>query len=373
MSESPINLPAIRSSAVELMDRRTDSWTAVVEQVAVLATRISDTELVPKQLRGKPAAVAAVILYGREIGLPPMTALRTSYVVDGRVALAAETMRGLVLAAGHELIYREATTARCVAAGRRRGSETWSEVEWNLDIARAAGLLPADPRSGWTRYRRAMLKARATAELCRDVFPDVIGGFAAVEELDDEPPRGDAEPAAPPRKLRRAAPRPAEPEAQTPRPDSASPTGPGEVPLPGEEGYDELAENAPEPVQEPVQPVQQPVQRDTSSWRLTDRQRTKMHTVFGELEVNDRDLRLRLSSLIVGRDLTSSNDLTRGEAVALIDTLERIAASNVMREAMRQIVMADDPLAALDEVAAQAGFSTVIQPTDNPEPEEPPE
>ena len=178
----------------DLLDRRTDSWIAVVEDVAVLAARIADTELVPAAIRGKPAAVAAVILYGREIGLQPMTALRTSYVVNGRVALAAETMRGLVLGAGHTLVYREATTARCIAAGQRRGQEAWQEVEWTLDQARRAGLTG----QSWQRYPRQMLKARATAELCRDLFPDVIGGFSALEELDEAP--ADSTPTGPPKR-----------------------------------------------------------------------------------------------------------------------------------------------------------------------------
>jgi hypothetical protein len=368
MTEQPINLPALRSSAVELMDRRTDSWTAVVEQVAVLATRIADTELVPRPLRNKPAAVAAVILYGREIGLPPMTALRTSYVVNGSVALKAEVMRALILAAGHRFLFVEASSAKCIAAGCRAGSEDWQQVEWTIDLARKAGVT-GNP--AWQNYPRQMLKARATAELARDLFPDVIGGFVALEEIDDGP--ASPEPSAPPRRLRRAAPRPAAPESvPTPRPGTAESIPPGEVPLPGEEGYDELLEKP----TEPPQPVPgddtsaeepKPERRDTSSWAVTDRQLTKLHTVFAELDVQDRDLRLRIASLVVKRDLATSKDLTRGEAIALIDTLERIANSAQMRTAIRQIVQADDPMAALDEVAARVGLDVP------PATEEPPD
>lgn len=181
-----------------MLEPRTDSWTAVVERVAKLATQIQQTDLVPKALRGKPDTIAAVILRGREIGLPPMTALATMYVVNGRAAMSAEGMRGLVLAAGHQIQYMEATGHTCTVRGRRRDTAAvgiigadpvWHEVTWTLDMARQAGLM-SNPT--WKSYPRAMLKARATAELARDLFPDVIGGYAAVEEVDpsaaiDEP------------------------------------------------------------------------------------------------------------------------------------------------------------------------------------------
>ena len=152
----------------------TDSWAQVVAAVGRLAGMIAYTEFVPASYRGNEAAVAAAILYGREVGLPPMTSLREIYVLDGRPALYAEAMRGLVLAEGHEFEYREATGATCTARARRRGSTKWAEVTWTLDDARRAELIR--PRSNWQKYPRAMLKARATAELCRDLFSDVLHG-----------------------------------------------------------------------------------------------------------------------------------------------------------------------------------------------------
>lgn len=163
----------------------TDSWTGMLVSVAQLAERIAETDFVPQAMRGSAAAVTAAILYGREVGLPPMTALTQVYVYDGRPALYAEAMRALVLAAGHELEIRQATGASVTVAGRRRGSDRWQEVVWNLDMARAAGLVR--DRSGWSKFPRAMLVAKATAELCRQLFPDVIHGFRAMEDLSNEP------------------------------------------------------------------------------------------------------------------------------------------------------------------------------------------
>ena len=172
----------------------TDSWTYVVAEVAKLAQHIAGTEFVPKGLRGNAPAVCAAILYGREVGLPPMTSLRDIYVTNGRPAMYAEAMRGLVLAAGHDIEVTESTGAVCTMRSRRKGRTEWTApVSWNLDMARAAGLLPAKPDSAWNHYPRQMLVARCTAELCRRDFPDVIHGMTTVEEVDDRPREADSE------------------------------------------------------------------------------------------------------------------------------------------------------------------------------------
>jgi hypothetical protein len=371
----------LRDQRVALVTPRTDSWIAVVEDVAVLAQRIAGTELVPAALRGKAPAIAASILYGREIGLPPMTALRSVYVVNGQVALKAETMRGLILAAGHELVFTESTSARCVARGRRKGAEDWSEVTWTIDDAKRANLRG----TGWSGYPRAMLKARASAELARDLFSDVISGFVALEEQDDADPdvHHDGTDARPTRRARRttkpAPAEPADPVSAAPVDTPAAETG--TIPLPGEPGYDDVVTTAP-PADVDIPPsaedngspggATQEDTRDTSTWSTYPAQRTKLHALFTEMGVRDREVRLRLASLVIGRPLASSNELTRGEASLLIDTLEKVNASEGMRDALTRVLRADDPLAELDLLAARIGtFAGAAEPPEEPREEDP--
>jgi hypothetical protein len=167
---------------MDLRDPQTDSWTDVLEQVADLANKIAKTDFVPEGFRGNIAATAAAILYGREVGLGPMQALSSLHSIKGRVAMSAEAMRAQALAAGHDLAITESTTAKCTVKGRRRNSEEWTTVTWTIDNARQAKL----GGDNWTKYPRQMLQARATAELCRLIFADVIHGLAAVEELEQE-------------------------------------------------------------------------------------------------------------------------------------------------------------------------------------------
>lgn len=147
-----------------------------------LAQKIAGTEFVPSALRGKPEAVLACMLAGNELGLPLMTSLSKIHVVDGRPGLASETMRALVLAAGHELWVEEKSTTAVTVGGQRAGSSRAQRVTWTIEDARSAGLAG---KGNWNKYPRAMLTARAMAELCRDLFPDVIGGLYSVEELQD--------------------------------------------------------------------------------------------------------------------------------------------------------------------------------------------
>jgi hypothetical protein len=378
----------------QLLQPATDSWVAVVSDVSKLAGVIADTDMVPKALRRNVPAVTAAILYGREIGLAPMTALRSVYVVNGSVALRAETMRALILAAGHDFEFVETTSALATVRGRRRGSDTWRELTYTIDDARAAGLAQGD---NWRKHPRRMLKARATGDLATEKFPDVIGGFQVLEEVDDTAQPPGPEPAAATRKVTRhktaspaashaarageapqspsEAPQGAqdapEPPARTmaptqppeppQKPPASAPTPPeqqtpGLIPLPGEPGYDTLGLAEPEtaPAADSTPTAGATPKRDTSGYQPTQAQIIKIHTIYGQLGVTDPDIGRALTGIAAGRDgPTSTLELNRGEAVQLIDTLELIQASEFLRETITNILEAEDPQAALAELAEQ--------------------
>lgn len=331
-----------------------DSWTGVMPDVVKLAEHIAMTEFVPKGLRGKPAAVAAAVLAGREQGIGPMTALTHMHVVEGRPTMSAELKRARVLAAGHEITFDEMSVTRCIIRGRRRGQDSWTTVTWTAEDARRANLQNKD---NWRKHPRRMLQARATSELCDLLFPDVVGGLPTTEEARDD--GGDytdaTAPAEAEKPKRRTAQRrttakaaetaPAkEPEAKaSPNPPrTAAPRA--EVPpppLPGEDGYDEPPAPAAPPADEPPAPAP----RDEP---VTKAQLTKIATTFTAIEWTDRADRLRAASTIVGRPLKTSKDLTKGEASTLIDTLEMVANG-------------PDPAIRLGELLAQVRESEADQ------------
>lgn len=215
----------------------------VMENAWGLAQQIARTEFVPVALRGKPEAVMAAILTGHEVGLPPMASLSKIHVIEGRPTLSAEAMRALVLSLGHELWFEEINNTRATVVGVRAGSTRETRVTWTTDDAKKAGL---EGKKNWRSFPRAMLEARATGELCRLIFADVLGGISyTTEEIDDgvldvEPapdddgPAGEVKPitrkAAPAKKT--AAKKAAAPKAAPP---AGSATAPPLPPLPGEE------------------------------------------------------------------------------------------------------------------------------------------
>jgi hypothetical protein len=159
-----------------------DGWITVVGDVAKLADYIAETDFVPKGLRNRPAAIAACILTGRELGIGPMASLKSIHMVQGVPSLSAEYKRARALAAGHQIVIDETNSTRCIARGRRSGAENWLTITWTIDHAKRAKL---DGKDVWKQYPQRMLQARATGELCDLLFPDATLGLPTTEELED--------------------------------------------------------------------------------------------------------------------------------------------------------------------------------------------
>lgn len=295
----------------------------IAQSAWAIAHRVAGTEFVPAALRGKPEATLACMLFGHEAGVGPMQSLSKIHVIEGRPAMAAELMRALVLNAGHDIWVEESTTTRVTVCGHRSGTpeNRVSKVTWTMDDAKRAGL---DGRQNWRKYPRAMLLARATAELVRAMFPDVTSGIShTIEELQD----GDvAEPEPVAEVIATVAP------AETPDPPVVI-----ESPMAADDGDvidAEVVEIVPDPVpDEPVAVagddpgVSEPEtgDGDTGGPRLTGPQMLALR--FQNAGITDRGARLSFVSEIVGRTVRSGNDLTADEIRQVVDVLDSDGAT----------------------------------------------
>ena len=309
-----------------------DSWVHILAPVGDLAAKIAGTDFVPKDFRGKPAAVAGAILFGRELGLPPMTTLKNTYVVHGTPDLSAEAQRALVLAAGHEIEFEEVTATRCKMRGRRVGSEVWTQAQYTMDEAKQSG--DFSKNANYKSRPQEMLIARCTSRLCSMIFPDVTGGFSSavnvplVQSEDDTAPPAEQpkvtvqqEPKkAPARRKPKAEPK-AEPKQPEPAQESSEP------PLPGEEGYEEfnsaetgeildaeVVEEAPE-----LPTLEEPDTRQP----LTADQSHRITVALKALELGKVD-GLALYSEVCGRPVKATRDLSRTEAGLVLAHLETL-------------------------------------------------
>lgn len=166
-----------------------------VDEARSLAETIAKSSLLPAALVGKSADVLVQILAGRELGLEPMTAIRSIHIINGKPTLAADAMVGLVLGSGlaEYFAQTDASATSVTYETKRRGSPVAQRVTWTMDDARRAGVT-GNPT--WAKYPRQMLAARCKSELARSAYPDVLAGVYDPDEL--SVPVRQPEPVAPP-------------------------------------------------------------------------------------------------------------------------------------------------------------------------------
>jgi hypothetical protein len=244
-----------------------------------------------------------------------------------------------VLAAGHEIEIVESTAAKATVVGRRAGSDSTSPpFTWTLDRARRARLAGKD---NWVKYPEAMLLARASTDLCRAVFPDVIAGLASTEEWTDEiapetatttrraRTRGIAPaPAAAPEIGAAATPPAAAPieadiVSDSEHRDEAPETGSDEIP-----GSDTPSWGTPNPASPEPEPPARP-----HDPKLAKRLHAAIAKTFPTETPAVRDRWRHALVAIVSRKrddgpTTSSSELNLEEQMALSDALSRIAAGH---------------------------------------------
>lgn len=333
-SEVAVYRPAHIDLARAAAENPVTGWALLLGPAEKLANIIAPTEFAPKGMRNKPESIAACILTGLELGLGPMTSLSHINVIEGKPDTDAELMRALILKAGHELWVEESTNTKVTLCGIRRGSSRTGKVTWTMDDAKRAGL---DTKDNWRHYPRAMLLARATAELSRAMFADVIAGLSmSSEEAADLAPAGQAvaaveAPAAGKRTVgRRTAPAPV--AAPT---EAADLPADGPVEIPGQVAIDEPAEDPPAAVDEPPLPPlpgEPEPEADPSPDVVdltgkmppkdqNDAQRRKLHVEFQAAGITGRADYLRLTAKIVGRAIGSTSDLSQDECSNVIDSL----------------------------------------------------
>lgn len=292
-------------------------WIELLAPAAEIAKTIAPTEFVPRALRHNVPAVTAAILYGDEVGLGPLASVNLLYVIDGRVFMAAEAQRGLVLAAGHAIWPVEMTTTRCVWAGHRRENDEVTRVEWNMDQARRAHL---DGKPNWRSYPRAMLSARASADLVRAIFADVVHGIGAIEEYDGDLGVGASAGSSPPSPTRSTRRRrggvAAAVSDQPPVSAEARLAGTELPPLPGES--DDASDAA------AARLVTAGRDASADAELLTAGQLRRIQQLMRERGIGSRNERLALAREIIGREIGSSKDLTTAEADRVIVYLEHL-------------------------------------------------
>lgn len=157
------------------------------EQAWRVAQVIAGSGMAPRDM-ATPEKLVVSIMHGLEIGLPPMQAIQSIAVVNGRPTVWGDGALGLVRGSGlledyEETIDGDGEAMRAICRCNRRGQATPITRTFSVADAKKAGLWgKAGP---WTQYPRRMLAMRARAFALRDGFADVLKGIGITEEVHD--------------------------------------------------------------------------------------------------------------------------------------------------------------------------------------------
>jgi hypothetical protein len=254
-------------------------WAAEVRAAGTIAEGLCRTSFVPKHFQGKPAETAAAILTGFELGLSPMAAVRSIFIIGGTPGMYAKAMVAVVQAQGHEVWAEEQSDERVVVCGRRKGSATVVSTMWDRARVMKAKL------TGNAKYQESpqqMMVARGQAEICRQIASDALHGIPySVEELDDMPP--------------------VVATATVGRVSAAEILGTQDAAV--------VPESAPEP-------------HEAAERGITAAQSRKMYGLLRQAGREDKDLALVYIAGVIKREISSTKELNVVEAGAVIDALE---------------------------------------------------
>ena len=300
---------APQGSAVNTLE----GWAQELDAAFRLSQMVCQTAFAPQHFRGKPEEAATAMLYGHTIGLPPMVAIKSIYVVHGTPAIYAKTMYAIALAAGHQIERVHATEQSVKFRCRRKGSQQWQDVEWTIERARQAGYTT---NKQYQSNPIGMLGAKCMAEAANLVAADALAGMASVEEVqlgdvDGAVPGVEDTPAPAPSESKRTVKR--KPRGKAPEPQA--PDLPP-APEPEPEGEDEAAE---------VEDT--PVMSDRAQWV----QAGQLMSDLGIEEKSDkaREMREWATSQGITRDLPSMAALTSDECAAFTDYLQSLTTGQL--------------------------------------------
>lgn len=150
-------------------------------RVAAMSNFLSSTAPMSNQNQ-RAADAFFVVMYGREIGIPAMTALKTIYVIDGKPSCSGQAMLALLRRGGCEVDLPDPADVKDKATVRiRRPGGEWKSYSFTKEMAQQAGLLTREKT--WGKYYQQMMIWRAVSMAARMEASDIVSGLYTVEEI----------------------------------------------------------------------------------------------------------------------------------------------------------------------------------------------
>ena len=266
--EAMSNVPAVVTSVAELA-----AWGDLAKKSGIVPPSTSREQAM------------SIVQTGRELGLQPFQSLRSMSFISGRLTMSVQLQLALAKRQGVRLESLNETSDSCsVTLGR--GDERIT-CTYTVDDARKAGLVKSG--GAWERYGRQMLRWRAIGDALRLIAPDLVMGLLDPVEAESIGPVAIGSDAV----------------------NEGSPVDATGMPR---------GEGSPEGTDSPARiPPAEPV---------TDAQLKKIHASFNEFGITDKESRRSWISALLGRSsISSSRDISKADASAVIDALVETIAS----------------------------------------------
>ena len=200
----------VRASQTDIA-RRVDVLEGVTFAVLVaMGDQLSRTGFLPEHIKTGPQ-FAAIVMTGKEMGMPPMRAIRSFYLVKGKVMEDAASQLARFKNNGGRATFDVLDDTRAVLTLTHPNGDKHTET-WTIDDAKKAGLL-----NGMVgKFPKAMLRSRViTAGLKSLGWEGAVGTYDPSElveaQQDEAPPQAvrapevlpPAKPVGPPPEIKR--------------------------------------------------------------------------------------------------------------------------------------------------------------------------
>lgn len=151
-----------------------------------LAKLIAESDLAPKDYKGKPGNVLIAVQMGQEVGLSPMAAIQSIAVINGKPSLYGDVGKAILLSNGfiieeagaEEIKEKGFATCKITRPGHPPCIRTFG-----IDDAKKAKLW--DKEGPWKQYPERQMAWRAFWFAARDIGADVLKGLMGAEEVVD--------------------------------------------------------------------------------------------------------------------------------------------------------------------------------------------
>jgi hypothetical protein len=170
--------------------RQADFTPRSMQELQQFAETVSQSKMVPKKYRGSPQDIVVAVMHGMELGLPPLQALQSVAVINGRPSIYGDAALAVVRRSGLLADIKETVegsgkdaTAYCTVKRTDTGEVIKQRFSWQEAIE--AGL--TQKGGPWQDYPRRMLQMRARSWCLRDAFPEVLKGMMLAEEAEAIP------------------------------------------------------------------------------------------------------------------------------------------------------------------------------------------